>query len=115
LRRTITLVAALAMMLGLFAGTAAAQPRGADVPKHGHMLVLHVEGEEGQETYGKCVDLAGGRHNSHAHHGTVHQGPAGDALERAGHATVPTRGEGPFAGIPWTNCAEFAEVFGPPR
>lgn len=117
MKRTFTLISVLALMLGLLAGPAAAKPPGADVPRHGHILVLHVGYDEGGEpvSYGKCVDLAGGRPNSHAHHGTLHQGPAGEGLLRAGHEVVPTQGEGPFAGLPWRNCAEFAEAFGPPR
>jgi hypothetical protein len=81
----------------------------ADLPPHGHMLVLQPEfdpalGEHGGVTgWHRCIDLAGGRHVPlHAHHDTVHTGRAGEALFDAGHAVVPTA---PLT--PWENCAEL--------
>jgi hypothetical protein len=112
MRRTITFVAALAMMLGLFAGTAGATGHGAPWPEHGHMLVLNVHYDDLGEpvSYGKCVDIAAGKRLDRVHHTTIHQGRAGDALRSAGHEVVPTADLTPFA-----NCAEFAQFFGPPR
>ena len=109
MRKTITLVAAMLMMLGLFAGTAGAQEHEGPVPEHGHIKLLHVEFNEAGEPvgYAKCIDVAGGNRNSHAHHTTIHQGRAGQALARAGHMVVPTAGL-----TPWANCAQFAAIIG---
>jgi hypothetical protein len=99
------------MMLGLFAGTAGASGHGAPWPEHGHMLLLHIHYENGEPvSYGKCIDIAAGKKLDRAHHTTIHLGRAGQALEQAGHAVVPTADM-----TPWANCAEFAQFFGPPR
>ena len=106
-KRAITLVAALALMMGLFPGMASAN---GGPPPHGHMLILGLEfGPEGV-TYRKCVDLASNRALPlHAHHEHVHTGKAGEALfTRAGHAAVPTAPYSPFL-----NCAHLAELFPP--
>lgn len=109
MRTTTTLITAVLMMLGLFAGTAGAQGHEGPVPEHGHIKLLHVEYDEAGEPvgYAKCIDVAGGNLNSHAHHTTIHQGRAGQALGEAGHMVVPTANL-----TPWANCAEFAAFVG---
>lgn len=118
MRKMFTLVVALAMTLGMV-GTATAHDHGAPWPAHGHMLVLHVgyDAEGEPVSYGKCVDIAGGKQLDRAHHTTIHTGRAGTALEEAGHAVVPTADLtfGPDGPLLWADCAEFAEMFGPPR
>ena len=103
-----TLLTALALMLGVFAGVASADE---EIPPHGHMLLQGVEGTPEGFTYRKCVDLA---HNQalplHAHHATLHTGTAGEALfANAGHVAFPTA---PIT--PVRDCAHLAELFGPP-
>lgn len=94
MRRTAAIVGALA--LTLVGVTAPAQAHehehDHDLPRHGHVLILGVVWD-GEEPVGfrKCVDLAGGRALPlKAHHSTVHQGRAGEALMRAGHIVAPT-------------------------
>ncbi len=109
MRRTVTLLAALALMTGLFVGVAGVN---AEPPPHGHMLILGLEfGPEGP-TYRKCVDLANNQALPlHAHHETVHRGTAGEALfNHAGHAAVPTAPYSPFL-----NCAHLAEFLPPTK
>jgi hypothetical protein len=116
MRRTLTLVAALATMLGMVALPAAAHEE-PGTPLHGHMRLLHAEWTgpgvgPGTEliSYGKCIDLAGGKALPlQAHHDTVHTGRAGAALRGAGHLTIPTAPLTPFTG-----CADLAKAF-PPR
>jgi hypothetical protein len=112
MKKSMTLIAAMAMMLGLFAGTAGASEHGAPWPAHGHILLLHVhyDADGEPESYGKCVDIASGRQLDRAHHTTIHTGRAGQALMRAGHLVVPTADM-----TPWANCAEFAAMVQPPR
>lgn len=91
MRKALVLVAALLLSLGMFAGTAGAQE--GPPPRHGHVLVLHVEYDADGEPvgYGKCIDIANGRALPlTAHHSTIHQGRAGQALAQAGHAAIPT-------------------------
>ncbi len=106
MRRIVTLIAVLAMTLGM-AGVASASEHGHPWPEHGHILLLGLQFDDSGEPVGfrKCVDIAGGRKNDHAHHTTLHQGRAGVALQRAGHAIVPTADL-----TPWANCAEFIEA-----
>lgn len=78
------------------------------LPPHPHMLVLHLEFENGQPVgFGKCIDVAAGRSVPlHAHHDHIHTGRAGQALSSAGHAVIPGA---PVT--PWANCAELEEFF----
>ena len=103
-----TLLTALALMLGVFAGVASADE---DIPPHGHMLVQGVEGTPEAFTYRKCVDLAAGQALPlNAQHEHLHTGTAGEALfAYAGHVAFPTA---PFT--PIRDCAHLAELFGPP-
>lgn len=100
----LVLVAALAMSLGMF-GTAGAQ----GPPPHGHVKLLHAEWTGAGPTtdvtaYRKCVDLAGGNQLPlNAHHSTVHQGRAGQALAQAGHLVIPTADLNPTI----TGCADL--------
>ena len=109
MRKTMTLVAAMLMMLGLLAGTAGARPPSDSPDAHGHIKLLHVEFDATGEPigYAKCIDVAGGNRNSHAHHSTIHTGRAGQALAQAGHMVVPTANL-----TPWADCAGFAQVTG---
>ena len=108
MRRTITLLATLALMLGVFVGAASAN---GGPPPHGHMLILGIEFGPGGVTYEKCVDLANNQALPlHAHHEALHIGKGGEQLfVNAGHLVVPTA---PF--IPIRDCAHLAELFGPP-
>ena len=107
-RRTITLLVALTLMLGVFAGVASADEH---IPPHGHMLIQGVVFGPGVPTYEKCVDLANNQVLPlHAHHEKVHFGTAGEALRtKAGHFVVPTT---PFSGF--EDCADLARQLGPP-
>ncbi len=90
MKRAITLVAALTLLMGL--------------------LVLGLEfGPEGV-TYRKCVDLANNQALPlHVHHEKLHFGRAGEALRtNAGHFVVPTA---PFSHF--RDCAHLAELFPP--
>lgn len=111
MKRAIMYVAALLMMVGMLAGPAAAHEENAGPPRHGHILLLHIEYDSGEPVgYGKCVDIASNRALPlHVHHGTIHTGNAGQALLGAGHMVAPTA---PLA--PWENCAQFAQIVGPP-
>lgn len=90
--------------LALLPATAEAQ-----LPEHGHMLVLHVEFENGEPVgFQRCVDIANNNVlPHHVHHETIHTGRAGEALIAAGHMVVPTSPVTPFA-----NCAELEAAFG---
>jgi hypothetical protein len=78
-----------------------ASPATADMPHHPHALLLHVEATETSFTYARCIDLANGRAlPNHVHHASVHMGPAGAALQGAGHAVAPY------------SCAQIAEILG---
>jgi hypothetical protein len=81
-RRAAAILASTALAVGMLT-----TPGFADMP-HEHALLLHVELEP--FSYGKCVDLAGGRAlRTNTHHETLHTGRAGAALHRAGHLVVP--------------------------
>jgi hypothetical protein len=116
MRRIMMLVAALAAVLGMVAMPATAHEE-PGTPLHGHVRLLHAEWTGpgvGPETvlisYGKCIDLAGGKALPlQAHHETVHTGRAGAALRGAGHLTIPT-----YPLTPFRNCAELAGLL-PPR
>lgn len=104
MKRSMILVLAVSMLLGTMGGVAAAQEE--ELPRHGHVLLLGMEFDGGEPVgYRKCVDLAAGRRLPLvAHHSTVHQGRASQALGRAGHMAVPTH---PL--IPGVhNCEDFA-------
>jgi hypothetical protein len=102
MRRTITLLAALLLTLGMLAGPAAADHHGPpdfDTP-HPHVLLLHADVLDEPDPmtgapytllgYGKCVDLAGGKAlRQNNFHTNVHFGRAGQALRGAGHLVVP--------------------------
>lgn len=102
MRKTITLLAALLLMLAMMAGPAVAdEPGPPDFgTPHPHVLLLHADVLDEPDPvtgapytllgYGKCVDLAGGKALSHNRfHTNVHFGPAGQALRGAGHLVVP--------------------------
>ncbi len=110
MRKVITLLTALLMLIGMM-GVASAADHGQPWPAHGHLLLLHIHYDAGgePESYGKCVDIANGRQLDRAHHTTLHTGRASQALERANHMVIPTSGLTPFA-----NCEQFAQ-FLPPR
>lgn len=104
MKRTIVLVLATVLLLGLQAAPALSQP-----PKHPHMLVLglEVDADDNPVGYRRCVDLAAGRALPlQAHHDHIHTGAAGEALFNAGHAVVPGA---PLT--PWSNCAELVAFF----
>lgn len=95
----------------LAAGTLAtmgftAPAQSVEPPPHGHMLVLGVEYTAGAPTgFRKCIDLAAGKPVPlNAHHAHMHMGTAGEALEGAGHAVVPT--------LRIANCAALERMFG---
>lgn len=114
MKRTITLVAAVAMMLGMMAMPALAQ----GPPQHGHVLLLHADFEVNPDHdpmdpasgppyivhgFEKCVEIANARAlRVHVHHHSIHQGRAGEALRGAGHLTVPLA---PLS--PYDNCADL--------
>lgn len=108
MRRSMLLLLLVAgMMVSMLGGVALAHDDGGgELPRHGHVLLLGMEFEGGEPVgYRKCVDLAGaGRLPLNAHHSTVHQGKAGQALARAGHMVVPT--DPLIPGV--HNCEDFA-------
>jgi hypothetical protein len=109
IKRTITLLAVLVMLLGVTAVSASAHEQ---IPPHGHLFVLGLQLDETGEPVGyrKCVDLANNQAlRLNAHHEHIHFGKAGDALRNAGHVVVPATPFGPF-----DDCAHLAQVFGPP-
>ena len=103
MRRTITMLAALLLALGMMAGPAVADHHGGppdfDTP-HSHVLLLHADVLDETDPltgapytllgYGKCVDLAGGKAlRQNNFHTNIHFGRAGQALRGAGHLVVP--------------------------
>lgn len=103
MRRTITLLAVLLLMLGLTVGPAAADmhtgPPDFDTP-HRHALLVGADVLDEPDPmtgapytildYRRCVDLAGGQALRKNHfHTNIHFGPAGQALRGAGHIVVP--------------------------
>lgn len=106
MRKVFMLLAVLLMTLGMV-GVASATDHGHPWPEHGHIKLLHAEWTGSGPTtevtsYRKCIDVAGGNTNDHAHHTTIHRGRAGQALAQAGHLVIPTTPLGPFA-----DCAEL--------
>lgn len=107
--------AALAVLIALAAVTvtAASAPADETVPHtepHAHMLVLGVQ-FDGDEPVGyrRCIDLAANQPVPlNAHHAHLHTGQAGAAqFLKAGNVVVPAA---PFAGLPFSNCAELIEM-----
>lgn len=114
MKRVIVLLGALAM-LAMLASPAAAV---GGPPMHGHVLLIGADftanpaypGEGPPyfiHGFDKCVDLANGNAlKLQAHHDTVHQGRAGEALRSAGHIVVPLS---PLTGF--TSCADIEAAF----
>ena len=110
MKRTLTVLTTLALVLGLVAMPAAAQ----GPPEHGHVLLLGVETVPNPDYpaagppvfvtgFRKCVDIANARPLPlHVHHDTIHMGHAGHALRSAGHLVVPLA---PLT--PYTSCADI--------
>lgn len=110
MRKTAALLGALALTVVGAVAPAQAHEDDHELPRHGHVLVLGVVWD-GDEPVGfrKCIDLAGGRALPlHAHHNTVHQGKAGQALMRAGHIVAPTAPLWPEV----RNCADLRAMLG---
>lgn len=109
MRKTAALLGALGLVVVGAAAPAQAHDHG-PLPEHGHVLVLGVQWD-GEEPVGfrKCIDLAGGNALPlKAHHQTVHQGRAGEALFSAGHIVAPTAPLWPEV----RNCADLEAMFG---
>lgn len=95
-RRILAVGGTTALLVGLAAGPALAQPE-VVWHEHGHVLLLGAEvehTEEGPPTvhgFERCVDLAGGRElKLSQHHDRVHMGNANfRGLARAGHIVQP--------------------------
>jgi len=102
MQRFVALTVVLAALV--VAGLAMAGP-----PQHGHVLVLGLQYDvDGNPSIHRCVELANGRAlRNNAHHDHLHTGRAGDALDQAGHAIVPTS---PLTH--WSDCAELKADFG---
>lgn len=110
MKRTIVLVAALAMTMAMTAMPAAAQ----GPPEHGHVLLLGADFEKNEQhvpgdpssgppyfvyDFDKCVEIADARPlRVHVHHHSIHQGRAGEALRGAGHIVVPLSPLSPYQG-----------------
>ena len=110
MKRTLTLVVALAMMLGLMAVPSVAE----GPPEHGHLLLVGADFEPNPDhdpddpstgppyivhSFDKCVEVANAQPlKVHVHHDTIHLGRAGEALRSAGHLTVPLWPLTPFHG-----------------
>jgi hypothetical protein len=115
MRNSTAILAAAAALTLTAAGAAQADETPGPLPEHGHMLVLGLQfgpggpfGDDGPVGYRKCVDVAAGKALPlHAHHGGLHTGRAGEALDKAGHAAVPTAPLSPFE-----DCAHLATFFG---
>lgn len=87
-RRVAAVLASTALAVGMLTTPALADGHPDLSKPHQHALLLDVDLEP--FSYGRCVDLAGGRAlRTNTHHETVHQGKAGAALQRAGHLVVP--------------------------
>ena len=85
-RRVTTALLGAALAVGMLATPAAADTS----QSHAHALLLHVDFASGF-SYERCVDLADAEplRKNHAHHDSVHEGVAGNALKKAGHVVVP--------------------------
>jgi hypothetical protein len=113
MRKTSTLIIALALLVSALSGTAAAQDRPPpfDQP-HDHVLLIGADVEwvtpaPGLPPYvihgfDRCVPLAGGHAVPlKAHHDRVHFGRAGQALVSAGHLVIP------LGILGFSSCAEL--------
>jgi hypothetical protein len=111
MKRAIMLLVAMAMALGLLAGTALAKGKSEwhGVPPHGHIMLLGVTVEETEEGvfvhYDRCVELAKGKAlPTPAHHDSLHTGTPGGspfvqgALYDAGIWVVPLAPLTPITG-----------------
>ena len=105
MKRTLVLVLAVGLLLGL-----QAPPALSELPEHPHMLVLgfELDADDNPVGFERCIDLAAGQALPlHAHHDHLHTGKAGEALfANAGHVVVPGA---PLT--PWSNCEEFIAFF----
>jgi hypothetical protein len=115
MKRVATYVVAVALGLGLLAGTALAGgnewPEGMD--PHGHVMLIGAEIVDGFVHFDRCVEFAAGKPlPGPAHHNSVHTGAAGGspfvqgALFHAGNWVIPLE---PF-GI-GTGCESFTSPF----
>lgn len=109
------MLAALALALGLFAGTAlgGGHEWHEDVDPHGHVMLIGAEVQSGFVHFDRCVEFAAGRTlNGPAHHHSVHTGAAGGspfvqgALFNAGNWVIPLA---PFGF--GTGCESFTGPF----
>lgn len=111
MKRVITLLAAVALAIGVLASTALAGGKEwGDIPPHGHVMLIGANIEDGMVHFDRCVEFANGRKlRVPAHHHSVHTGAAGGspfapgALFNAGNWVVPLAPLTPFegcAGIP---------------
>lgn len=94
IKRACAIAAATAATLTFGGASVSADGGDHEVPDHGHILLLGVDGND----FRKCVDLAGGRSVPLvAHHDRVHAPEIGDdgrginvrGIRQAGHAVVP--------------------------
>lgn len=118
MKRLITVLASLAMALGLFAGPAWAGGHEWHEEPHGHVMLLGVEVDGELIHFDRCVELANGEALPvPAHHHSVHVGPAGGSpfvqgpLFQAGNWVFPLA---PFHGVPFTGCESFSSPFALP-
>lgn len=112
MKRVIVLLGALAM-LAMLASPAAAN----GLPQHGHVMLIGADFTANPaypagppwliSGFDKCVDIANGNAlKLNAHHSTIHQGRAGEALRSAGHLVVPLS---PLTGF--ESCADVEAAF----
>ena len=105
MRRLVTIVVSVGLAVGLLSGTALANkhewPPGFE---HGHALLIGVDVEftpdEVVVNYRKCVEMK--PLPVMAHHHSIHQGRASDALFNAGNGVLPLS---PLT--PWDSCDEL--------
>ena len=107
-------LAALGLVLGVFAGTALAGghewPEG--VEPHGHVMLIGVEVDDGLVHFDRCVEFKALK--VPAHHHSIHTGAAGGSpfvqgpLFQAGNWVIPLA---PFEGLPFTGCESFSSPF----
>jgi hypothetical protein len=106
MRKLVALIAVAGVVLGM-AGAVSAKPPHYDdhgVPRHGHLKLIGVtyDGDE-PVMYRKCIELP--KVPNHAHHRMLHTGHAGGP-----HIFIPMQPLSPFS-----SCAVFAELVGPPN
>lgn len=116
MKRVSTLLLALALALGLFAGTALAGGHEwhEDTAPHGHVMLIGAEVDSsGLVHFDRCVELAAGKTlRGPAHHHSIHTGTPGGSpfvqgpLFEAGNWVIPLE---PF-GI-GTGCESFSSPF----